>query len=139
MLMDISEVLFNELVFLRVMQQSDSRYRLFFLPMFPAHSIDLVVCGRMEDQSPRLSSEEARGAGNGQGLGENASRVAESVSVQEPPNEMGQTIDSRGRAPKPLDPTLLQLLSASANLTLQEKEESLGKVMDLFEMLYVVD
>ena len=134
MLMDISEVLFNELVFLRVMQQSGSR-----CGRFPSYCVllcsltFLCIHGRLEeDQSPRLNSQVAREAGDGQGIREATPRGAESAGVRDPPNEVGQAMDSRGRAPKPLDPTLLQLLSASANLTLQEEEDSLGKVINLF-------
>lgn len=35
---------------------------------------------------------------------------------------------TEGDRPKPLDPTLLQVLSCAANLTLQEEEDTLGKV-----------
>ena len=49
--------------------------------------------------------------------------------LQEPLDEVGQTGGfPKGYGPRPLDPALLQLLSASANLTLQEEEDSLGKV-----------
>lgn len=58
---------------------------------------------------------------------------AGAVGVQEPPDEVGRMsgypVEPTGR-PKPLDPTLLQILSVSANLTLQEEEDTLGKVRE---------
>lgn len=62
------------------------------------------------------------------------SRDFEDIAVPQATDEVGQTgggsrsADGPTGNRKPLDPTLLQILSVSANLTLQEEEDTLGKV-----------
>ncbi len=63
----------------------------------------------------------------GDAEGARASSLQGVADVRGIPNEVGQT-NSRSQGMMPLDPTLLQLLSVSANLTLKEEEENLGKV-----------
>lgn len=142
MLMDVSEVLFNELTLFKLMQgfrgyvtnrSSPCRQNLtvsllylcsefffffFSLSMCSCRQTLLNVSGDFEGITlPPAAPGEEDGA----------------IGVQGAPDEVGQIggsvfSDKLVGRPKPLDASLLQILSVSTNFSLQEEEDTLGKV-----------
>ena len=121
--MDVSEVLFNELAFFKLMEDFKGFvcmllhvYIKFFTFLYFRHP---QLNGDFRSVTSSQTTTEPEDSSFAEGEGEGGdSRPAHSLATGE----------TEGDPPKPLDPTLLQVLSFAANLTLQEEEDTLGKV-----------
>ncbi len=129
--MDVSEVLFNELAFFKLMEDFKGCVcTCMYLPDFPPHycvccrhpqlngDFRSVTSSQTTTEPEDSSFAECEGEGGEEGQGGGGSKPAPS-----------QAVGGRSHS-KPLDPTLLQVLSFAANLTLQEEEDTLGKVRE---------
>ena len=125
MLVDISEVLFNELTFFRLLK-SFKGYDSFYKKNTVCSHGDLIsyfiyclfypLC--LLDRHPQLSTELTS-----QSASENEEEEGEDRADHSQPADAASADTLR-----PLDPTLLEALSLVANANLAEEEEALGKV-----------